>query len=138
MASVGEDDGWAQWDWMANYRVWQANRQIFLWPENWLYPELRDDQSPFFQEMMSSLLQSDITDDAATEAYLDYLSSLEEVAKLEPCGLYYVAATPDSNEISYVVARTAGAHRNYYFRQLEDGGAIGVAAVIVAAAPPLS
>ena len=74
---------------MKRYRVWQANREVFLWPENWLYPELRDDQSPFFQQMMSSLLQGDITDDAAASAYLDYLTSLEEVAKLEPCGLYY-------------------------------------------------
>jgi hypothetical protein len=110
-----------QWQWMKRYRVWQANREVFLWPENWLYPELRDDQSPFFQAMMSNLLQSDMTDDAATQAYLDYLTSLEEVAKLEPCGLYYVAPTPDSNEASYVVARTAGAHRKYYFRQLQGG-----------------
>jgi hypothetical protein len=109
------------WDWMKRYRVWQANREVFLWPENWLYPELRDDQSPFFQQMMASLLQSDITDDAAASAYLDYLSSLEAVAKLEPCGLYYVPATGDSDEASYVVARTAGAHRKHYFRQLQYG-----------------
>ena len=50
---------------MKRYRVWQANREVFLWPENWLDPELRDDQSPFFKEAMSELLQSDITDDAA-------------------------------------------------------------------------
>ena len=56
---------------MKRYRVWQANREVFLWPENWLYPELRDDQSPFFQQMMSSLLQGDITDDAAASAYLE-------------------------------------------------------------------
>jgi hypothetical protein len=109
------------WTWMQRYRVWQANREVFLWPENWLYPELRDDQSPFFQQMMSSLLQSDITDDAASDAYLDYLSSLESVAKLEPCGLFYVPATSDSDEAAYVLARTAGAHRTHYFRQLRYG-----------------
>jgi hypothetical protein len=109
------------WTWMKRYRVWQANREVFLWPENWLYPELRDDQSPFFEQMMSALLQSDITDDAAAEAYLDYLSNLELVAKLEPCGLYYVPAASDADKSSYVVARTAGAHRKYYFRQLQYG-----------------
>ena len=111
----------AQWSWMKRYRVWQANREIFLWPENWLYPELRDDASPFFTSMMSRLLQSDITDDAASNAYLDYLTSLEEVAKLEPCGIYYVAGTPNAGEVSYVIARTAGAKRKYYFRQLQFG-----------------
>jgi hypothetical protein len=25
-----------QWQWMKRYRVWQANREVFLWPENWL------------------------------------------------------------------------------------------------------
>jgi pSer/pThr/pTyr-binding forkhead associated (FHA) protein len=111
-----------QWQWMKRYRVWQANREVFLWPENWLYPELRDNQSPFFQQMTSSLLQGDITDDAAASAYLDYLTSLEQVAKLEPCGLYYQPATTDTDEISHVVARTSGAHRKHFFRQLENGG----------------
>ena len=49
---------------MKRYRVWEANRKVFLLPENWLEPELRDDQSPFFKETMSELLQSDITEDA--------------------------------------------------------------------------
>ncbi|HEY6315370.1 MAG TPA: neuraminidase-like domain-containing protein [Streptosporangiaceae bacterium] len=111
----------SRWEWMKRYRVWQANREVFLWPENWLYPELRDDQSPFFQQMMSSLLQGDTTDDAAVNAYLDYLTSLEQVAKLEPCGMYYQPATTDTDETSYVVARTAGAHRKHYFRQLQAG-----------------
>ena len=109
------------WTGMKRYRVRQANLEVFLWPENLLYPELRDDQSPFFQQMMSSLLQGDITDDAATSAYLTYLTSLEEVAKLEPCGMWYIPASADADETSYVVARTAGAHRKYYFRQFQSG-----------------
>lgn len=111
----------AQWEWMKRYRVWQANREVFLWPENWLYPELRDDQSEIFQSTMSALMQSDITDDAASEAYLDYLTGLEGVAKLEPCGLYYLPSTPDTDETCYLIARTAGAKRTYYFRTLQGG-----------------
>ncbi len=110
-----------QWTPMKRYRVWQANREVFLWPENWLYPELRDDQSPFFTQMMSSLLQGDVTDDAAASAYLTYLTSLEEVAKLEPCGMYYVPASADADERCCVIARTAGARRKYYYRELTSG-----------------
>lgn len=110
-----------QWEWMKRYRVWEANREVFLWPENWLYPQLRDDQSEIFQTVMSGLLQSDLTDDSATSAYLDYLSSLEEVAKLEPCGIYYIGETADTNETCYMIARTAGAHRKYFFRTLQGG-----------------
>jgi hypothetical protein len=111
----------SQWTWMKRYRVWQANREVFLWPENWLYPELRDNQSPFFQTTMSALLQGDIDEDAATNAYLDYLTNLEQVAKLEACGIYYELATSDTNETAIVVSRTAGAHRKYYFRELSSG-----------------
>jgi hypothetical protein len=70
---------------------------------------------------MSSLLQSDITDDSAAAAYLGYLTSLEQVAKLEPCGLYYQpAAHGPGSDLAHVIARTAGAHRKYYYRSFQQ------------------
>jgi hypothetical protein len=30
----------AEWAWRKNYRVWEANRKIFVYPENWLEPDL--------------------------------------------------------------------------------------------------
>src|SRR5262249_38909674 len=33
----------SDWSWLRRYRVWQAGREIFLYPENWLQPELRND-----------------------------------------------------------------------------------------------
>ena len=44
-----------RWRWMKNYRVWEANRKVFLYPENWIDPALRDDKSPFFKELESEL-----------------------------------------------------------------------------------
>jgi hypothetical protein len=113
----------AHWAWMKRYRVWEANRKVFLFPENWLEPELRDDKSPFFKEIESQLLQSDITEESATSAFLTYLAKLEEVAKLEPCGMHYVEPTskPDKPALMHVVARTPGAHRKYYYRRFEFG-----------------
>lgn len=42
-----------RWEWMKNYRTWEANRMVFLYPENWVDPSLRDDKSPFFIEFES-------------------------------------------------------------------------------------
>ena len=53
---------------MKTYRVWEANRKIFLYPENWIEPELRDDKTPFFKDMQNELLQSDITQESAEAA----------------------------------------------------------------------
>lgn len=112
----------AQWEWMKRYRVWEANRKVFIWPENWLEPELRDDQSPFFKETMSELLQGDITDDRAATALVSYLTKLEEVAKLEICGIHYEQneAGP-TDDIAHVIGRTAGARRQYFYRRREYG-----------------
>lgn len=111
-----------QWEWMKRYRVWEANRKVFLWPENWLEPELRDDQSPFFKELMSELLQSDITEDRAATAFGKYLAKLDAIAKLEPCGIHFVENDPGvADDVAYVVARTAGASRAYYCRRCEYG-----------------
>jgi hypothetical protein len=114
----------AKWTWMKRYRLWEANRKVFLFPENWLEPELRDDKSPFFKGIETQLLQSDITDDSAASAMLDYLAKLDEVATLEPCTMYVdEQSTEDekhtTDDIIHVVARTPGAHRVYYYRRHE-------------------
>jgi hypothetical protein len=111
------------WEWMKRYRVWEANRKVFLYPENWLEPELRDDKSPFFKELESGLLQSDITEDSAATALLDYLSKLEDVAKLEPCSIFRAEPEPGvrGGIVDHVVARTAGARRKYFYRRRENG-----------------
>src|SRR5438477_4893169 len=98
-----------QWEWMKRYRVWEANRKVFLFPENWLEPELRDDKSPFFKEIESELLQSDITEDTATSALLNYMTKLHDVAKLEPCGMCLDEKDPGTaDDIVQVVAVSAG------------------------------
>jgi hypothetical protein len=109
-----------EWPWRKRYRVWQANREIFLYPENYLYPQLRDDQSPIFKETMKQLLQSDVTDDDATSGFINYLTKLEQVAKLEPCALYYEPATDQTDEVAHVVAHTSGAHLKYFHRTLKS------------------
>jgi len=106
-----------QWEWMKRYRVWEANRKIFLYPENWLEPELRDDKSPFFRDLESELLQADITDDLAETALLNYLEKLDDVSKLEISGMYL----QEDKEILHVFSRTTGASRKYYYRRFEYG-----------------
>jgi hypothetical protein len=110
------------WKWMKRYRVWEANRKVFLFPENWLEPELRDNKSPFFKEIESELVQSDITEDTAASAMLNYLSKLHDVAKLEPCGLFVEqnGVTADDDRV-HVIARTSDVHRKYYYRRYEVG-----------------
>lgn len=106
-----------QWSWMKRYRVWEANRKIFLYPENWLEPELRDDKSPFFKEIESELLQSDITADTAAAAFTNYLSKLADVAKLQPCSIFREDTGLRTPDVDHVIAR--GGDKKFYYRRFD-------------------
>jgi len=89
------------WKWMKNYRIWEANRKVFLYPENYIRPELRLDKSPEFKELEEALLQSDITSEATEKAYKAYLDKYSEISKLKIAGGYvYQRVLGDSNDTS--------------------------------------
>ncbi|MBC7826536.1 MAG: hypothetical protein H7122_02230 [Chitinophagaceae bacterium] len=112
-----------QWQWMQRYRVWEANRKVFLYPENWLEPELRDNKSSFFKELEGELLQSDINDELAELSFLNYLKKLDDIARLEIVGMYVEEREKGNqfDDILHVFGRTNGATRQYYYRRYEYG-----------------
>jgi len=106
-----------RWEWMKNYRVWEANRKVFLYPENWLEPEWRNDSSEFFKELESYLVQNDITERSVEQGFRNYLTSLNEVANLEVCGMYQENYEEDGKlKYLHVFARTHNAPYKFYYR----------------------
>jgi Neuraminidase-like domain/Salmonella virulence plasmid 28.1kDa A protein len=106
-----------EWQWMKRYRVWQANREIFLFPENWLDPEFRDDKTDLFQELEGTLLQGDITNDLAEGALFTYLKKLEAIARLEIVTMCCEEdpLDPDANRL-HVIGRSHTQPHNYFYR----------------------
>ena len=76
------------WEWMKNYRLWEANRKVYLYPENYLRPELRDTKTPAFAALEDDLLQGEITQASAERAYRRYLDEYTEVSRLTIAGGY--------------------------------------------------
>jgi len=108
------DSKWKQWKWMKFYRVWEANRKVFLYPENWIEPELRDEKSPFFKELENELMQNDINRDTAEQAYLNYLEKLDKVANLEIRTIYN-EIVGNGEESLHVFGRTRSSQAPEYF-----------------------
>jgi hypothetical protein len=108
------EEGAEQWEWMKNYRVWEANRKIFLYPENWIDPDLRDDKTPFFKDLENELRQADLTNETALTAVLHYLEKLHEVSRLQVCGQYLEL---DNLITLHVFARTRDVPHHYYYRR---------------------
>lgn len=117
-----------EWEPLSRYRVWEANRKILLYPENWLDPELRDDKTPFFKELEEELIQSDLDEEAIDSAISNYLAKLVEVSKLEVVGYEIEKETIDGAlpfdalpQVEHVIARTPAKPHKYFYRRRLNG-----------------
>lgn len=112
-----------QWAWFKRYRIWEANRKVFLNPESYLEPELRDNKSSLFRELEGELLQGEVTDESAELAFLNYLKKLDDIAKLDIVGMYLEENEQNNqdDDILHVFGRTNGNTRQYYYRRYEYG-----------------
>jgi peptidoglycan hydrolase-like protein with peptidoglycan-binding domain len=117
------DPGWRDWAWMKNYRVWEANRKVFCYPENWLEPALRDDKTPFFAELESALMQDDVTPDVVEDAFSTYLTRLSDVARLQILGIYDQAPVDGQPRTLHMFGRSHGKTPTYYHRTRINEGA---------------
>ncbi|PTS94649.1 hypothetical protein DBR11_22760 [Pedobacter sp. HMWF019] len=116
-ADLDDDASWTQWAWMKNYRVWEANRKIFLYPENWIEAELRDEKSFLFEELEDQLQQNELTAFTAEDALINYLEKLDNLAFLEVMATWYQTDITTM----HVFARTKGGDpAKYYYRRFEQ------------------
>jgi hypothetical protein len=109
-----------RWEWMKNYRVWEANRKVFLYPENWLEPEWRMDRSEFFNDLDSYLVQNDITDRTVEQAFRNYLSSLNDVANLDVSGMWREDYPTGDLKYLHVFARTHNPPYKFFYRRWNE------------------
>jgi hypothetical protein len=117
-----------RWTWMRNYRVWEANRKVFLFPENWLFPELRDDKSSSFTQLELALGQGELTHDLANQAFGKFLDDVAQMGQVQVLGMYEDIShdsqgniLKDNNQIPlrrtlYIIGRTQHPPYAYFWR----------------------
>ena len=106
-----------EWEWRKAYRVWEANRKVFLYPENWIDPALRDDKTPLFKELETRLAQGELTDEAAEDAIGQYLTGLAQIARLEVMAICDEADETGDLVATHVVARTRSSPHHWFHRR---------------------
>ncbi|NJK33235.1 MAG: hypothetical protein HC927_13010 [Deltaproteobacteria bacterium] len=112
----------ARWEWMKNYRVWEANRKVFLYPENWIEPELRSNKSPEFEGLEGALTQGLLDESRVRKALGGYLDQLERVSNLEIVGVYrHSGQAPDDLSL-WLLARTQSDPRTWFVTQRRSTG----------------
>ena len=112
----------SRWDWLKSHTTWAANRKIFLYPENWLEPSLRDDKSPFFKDLEGQLLQKELDQGSIRTSIQAYMDKVAEVANLIPVALHIEllegAAEATCSKI-HLFGRTRTAPFAYYYRHFD-------------------
>lgn len=109
-----------EWEWRMHYRVWEANRKVFLWPENYLFPDLRDDKTPLFEDLEKELLQTDIDEQAVLDAYGTYLDGFQELASLTIAGSYQEVDPRGDSDVLHLFGVTPGDPATFYYRRVEN------------------
>ncbi|NER88851.1 hemopexin repeat-containing protein [Moorena sp. SIO3A2] len=106
-----------RWEWMKNYRVWEANRKVFLYPENYIRAELRDTKTPEFKALEQELLQGELNEANVTQAFNRFIDQYTELSQLKVAG-GYVYDHPDNPDDKNIVlfGHTISEPRRYYYR----------------------
>ena len=112
VVDLTKDDTWNQWKWMSRYRVWEANREVFLYPENWLIESQRPSRTEIYQKLEQEVRQGQSTADYLETVVLNYIDRLDGLAHLRVTG---TCEDPASGDI-YVVARTHADPPVFYLR----------------------
>jgi hypothetical protein len=105
-----------EWDWRQRYRVWEANRKVFLWPENWLTPDVRDDKTSLFRDFEGQLRQKEIDEPSLLELYTTYIQGLQELAHLKITGAFREQSEDGSSGVLHLFAATGDDPPVYYYR----------------------
>ncbi len=108
-----------EWEWMRSYRVWEANRKVFLWPENWLEPRLRLDKTHLFDPIANQLSGVQLDDAAAEDAARSYLTGLREVSRLRIGGVGW-ERRPGVERL-HLFGCTRNAQRQWFHRVRDAG-----------------
>jgi hypothetical protein len=105
-----------EWETAQQYRVWEANEKLKLYPSNYIEPELRFTKTELFKQFEQSLAQGYLNEDIIETALYSYMRELQHLAELQPKGFFHIRGV---NHIDYYfTAQASWSHLTYYYRHM--------------------
>jgi hypothetical protein len=112
------------WSWLNSYRLWQANREIYIYPESYIDPALRRGGTPLYDDFVAELTQNEITPQSVTTAYTNYINKFVVLSALQTVDSVHCMVKDElsGEQVAQliVLARTATKPYTYYWRTLRD------------------
>ena len=106
-----------EWQIAEQYRIWEANEKLELYPSNYIEPELRYKKSPIFQDFEAALGSENMNEETVQTAIYDYMEELQRVAELTVCG-FSLDEVPGESMTFHFVARSNWEQEQYYYRSV--------------------
>ncbi|ECY2370672.1 hypothetical protein F6785_20160, partial [Salmonella enterica] len=100
------------------YAVWGGYVELDSYPENYIDPTLRQDQTSCFNDLITELNQKTVSNDTAQQAVMGYLNQFEQVANLTIVSGY--ATDKDQTKgIYYLLGKSTSSPVQYYWRSFD-------------------
>jgi len=102
----------------SQYSIWGGEVDLDTYPENYIDPTLRQNQTAYFKDLINDLNQNTITDDTAQQAVMNYLNKFEQVANLDIVS-GYLNSTSQTNGVYYLLGKSNTSPVQYYWRSFD-------------------
>lgn len=121
--SINEDESKGisakQWEWIPNFRIWQAEQMLKTYPENYLQPDVRSTATKQFKDMLNSLQGTQITNDKAETAALNYLDEWIDLlnADIIDASAYKTFSDYFQKEVEtlFLISKSTVSDQTFYF-----------------------
>lgn len=111
-----------QWQLDKEYRSWEANQKLRLYPQNYIEPDLRIITSPEFDTFQQTIGGGDLSPDTVEKAVNDYMAALARRCDLRLCSLSVdstnTSQTPGQSTY-HLLAKAQWETGQFFYRKLE-------------------
>lgn len=114
------------------YSTWAGLEKLTFYPENYVEPTLRYNQTRLQQGLLSDISQNQLNDETVDNAYRRYLNQFEEVANLDVLSGYLHGNDFHLGD-TYFAARSKAKPHRYYWRSLDNTASDGLDGYVASA-----
>lgn len=107
------------WDtYNKRYSTWAGVSELVYYPENYIDPTIRIDQTNMMSQFLQQLSQSQLDKDTVETGLNSYLTEFDAVANLNTIQGYHDSANINEGK-TWLIGRDQGEHPGYYWRSVD-------------------
>lgn len=109
----------ADWErYNKRYSTWAGVSELVYYPENYVDPTLRLDQTSMMDALLQQVGQSKLNDDTIDTGFKNYLTAFEKIANLKVISAYHDTLN-DNTGLTWFTGESRSSPAKYYWRSVD-------------------